>query len=282
VCNALAQPAANLLVFKAIPVTRQGFAFAVKQSAIPAATLLGGLSVPVLALTVGWRWAFWGAALLALFFATLPPRLVGTQAERANPGGKPSESLRPLAPLWVLALGIGFGAATASCLGTFLVTSSVSAGLSPSTAGLNMSLGSAVGIFGRLVAGHLADRRGGRHLIAVAAMLMVGAVACAALALGRPWIILCTTPIAFGVGWAWPGVSNLAIVKNYSRAPAAATGITQTGVHVGGVLGPFAFGVLVEELGYRGAWLGAAACSGAAALFVVTGRYALLRARRAG
>jgi hypothetical protein len=93
--------------------------------------------------------------------------------------------------------------------------------------------------------------------------------------------VLLATPIAFGIGWAWPGVSNLAIVKNYPRAPAAATGITQTGVHVGGVLGPFAFGSLVEALGYRGAWLGAAVWSGTAALLVISGRWALVRARRA-
>ncbi|MBA2283738.1 MAG: MFS transporter, partial [Acidimicrobiia bacterium] len=63
--NALCQPAANLLIARAVPVHRQGFAFAVKQSAIPAATLLAGAAVS-LALSVGWRWAFVVAAGFSL------------------------------------------------------------------------------------------------------------------------------------------------------------------------------------------------------------------------
>ena len=56
--NGLVQPAANLYVARVVRYDRQGLAFAVKQSAIPIATVLGGLAVPLLGLTVGWRWAF--------------------------------------------------------------------------------------------------------------------------------------------------------------------------------------------------------------------------------
>ena len=44
--NALCQPAANLLIARAVPAHRQGLAFAVKQSAIPMSTLLAGVAVP--------------------------------------------------------------------------------------------------------------------------------------------------------------------------------------------------------------------------------------------
>jgi MFS family permease len=73
-------------------------------------------------------------------------------------------------------------------------------------------------------------------------------------------------------------VSNLAVVKNYPAAPAAATGISQTGVYAGAVLGPSIFGLLAERVGYRGAWLGAAACSALAGALVIASRYVLLRA----
>ena len=73
--NALAQPAANLLLARDVPVHRQGLGFAIKQAAIPIATLLSGLAVPAIALTVGWRWAFVASAALATAsIATVPSR----------------------------------------------------------------------------------------------------------------------------------------------------------------------------------------------------------------
>src|SRR5262245_2434730 len=42
--NALTQPAANLLVARGVPPTRQGWAFGLKQSAMPGATMLAGLA----------------------------------------------------------------------------------------------------------------------------------------------------------------------------------------------------------------------------------------------
>ncbi|MGB3682885.1 MAG: MFS transporter, partial [Rubrobacteraceae bacterium] len=55
--NAIAHPATHLSLAREIPPHRQGFSFGIKQAAIPTATLLAGLAVPVVALTVGWRWA---------------------------------------------------------------------------------------------------------------------------------------------------------------------------------------------------------------------------------
>jgi len=53
--NAIAHPSPHLLLAGEVPQERQGLAFGVKQAAIPAATLLAGLAVPILAVTVGWR-----------------------------------------------------------------------------------------------------------------------------------------------------------------------------------------------------------------------------------
>ena len=56
-CNAAAQTAVNLGLAQA-GLPRLGLALAVKQSGMPAASMLSGLAVPVIALTLGWRWAF--------------------------------------------------------------------------------------------------------------------------------------------------------------------------------------------------------------------------------
>ena len=61
-------------------------------------------------------------------------------------------------------------------------------------------------------------------------------------------------------------------------APAAATGITQTGIYVGAVLGPLVFGVVAEG-GYGGAWIMAGAWSVTAGVLIGAARVRLVRHR---
>lgn len=69
-------PASNLVVVREIPERLRGTALGAKQSATPVVALLAGLAVPLVALTIGWRWAFLLAAVLtvAAAVASLPPR----------------------------------------------------------------------------------------------------------------------------------------------------------------------------------------------------------------
>jgi MFS family permease len=179
----------------------------------------------------------------------------------------------------VLSLGIALGAAAAGTLGAFLVSAGVEAGLAPGTAGLTLTLGSAVGITVRLLAGLRADRRSGGHLRVVAIMLALGSVAFALLATGRPGVIVAAVPLAFGAGWAWPGLFNLAVVLANPGSPAAATGITQTGTYAGAVAGPLAFGFLAEHASFGVAWLVAAATAAGASAAIWAGRAMLRRSR---
>lgn len=278
--NALGQPAANLFIARTVPQHRLGIAFAVKQSGIPAATLLAGLAVPAFALTVGWRWAFAVAALVPLGGAAALADVGRGPAAPATPGpaGVPVRRLS-VPPLVVLAAGIGLGSASAATLGAFLVTSAVAAGISEASAGLLVSVGSAIGIAARLVVGGLADRRDGGHLRVTAWMLVAGCAAYGLYATQIPVLMVVATPLAFGAGWGWPGLFNLAIVRRHPHAPATASGITQTGTYIGAMTGPVVFGVLVEQASYGVAWLmaGALALAGAGAMIV--GRRMLLRER---
>lgn len=278
--NALGQPAANLFIARTIPQHRLGIAFAIKQSGIPAATLLAGLAVPAFALTVGWRWAFAVAALVPLGGAAA---LAGRGGRRSATGtaGAGEVPVRRLSmpPLVVLAAGIGLGSASAVTLGAFLVNSAVAAGMSEAPAGLLVSVGSAIGIGARLVVGGMADRRDGGHLRVTAWMLVAGCAAYVLYATQIPVLLVVATPLAFGAGWGWPGLFNLAIVRRHPHAAATASGITQTGTYIGAMAGPVVFGVLVEQASYGVAWLmaGALALAGAGAMIV--GRRMLLRER---
>lgn len=267
---ALSQPAANEMLMAGIPAGRRAFAFAVKQSAIPAATLLAGLAVPAIALTIGWRWVFVFAAALGLVAAVTVPRL-----QWQRPSSRPRHSAGSAGVLLVaLAAVTGMGSAAANAMGTFVTISAVEVGYREAAAGLVLALGSAVGLASRLVAGAVADRVRPDLLRMVAAMLGLGSVGFGLLALGHPLTFLVGLLLGFGAGWAWPGVFNYAVAARFEDRVATATSVTQTGVYLGAAAGPLAFGLLVEHWGASIAWL-----TGCAVMVLATATLLVVRAR---
>jgi MFS family permease len=274
--NALVQLSSNLSLARHVSRHRQGLAFGVKQAAVPVATLLTGVSVPVVGLTIGWRWAFAIAGVLALLALLLVPSDVGS-ARKAEE----RDHDRATAALVVIAVAASLAGGTANALGTFLVSSAVDRGIEPGLAGLTLSLGSAVGIVCRVFGGWLADRRDGGHVLVLCGMLATGAVGFVLLAVPSVWALVVGTILAFGLGWSWPGLLNFAVVRLNPTAPAAATGITQSGVYAGGAFGPLLFGALVHTTSYSIAWLAAAATMVLGAGLMLIGRGMLVRHRQA-
>ncbi|MFC6018676.1 MFS transporter [Plantactinospora solaniradicis] len=272
--NPLSQMSSNAALAHQVPPGRQGLSFGIKQAAIPAGTLLAGAAVPAVALTVGWRWAFVLAAGLAL--ATLPLVPVG-RGPATGPARQRSE--RATGALVMLGLAAALAAGAANALGTFLVSSAAVRGLSPALAGLVLTLGGAVCLVSRVLGGWLADRRTGGHLNTVAGMLVVGAVGLGLLHLASPVALVVGVVLAFGLGWAWPGLLNFAVVRLHPQAPTTATSITQTGVYAGGCTGPLGLGALADRFDYPTMWLVAAVVMLLAAGFMLLGRRMLLRAR---
>lgn len=273
--NAVSHPAANLSLAREIPPGRLGLSFGIKQAALPAATLLAGLAVPLIAVTLGWRWAFVGGAGLALLVALLVPRGKGPGAGRRV--GEARREDAPILPLVILALGIGLGSTAATPLGAFIVNSAVEEGMRVEAAGLLLAAGSACSIAVRVVFGYLADMMSGGRLRLVAGMLATGVAGFLMLALGSGTLFVAGALLAFGAGWGWPGLFNFAVVKTSPGAPAAATGITQTGASGGAAFGPLLFGAVVEAASYEAAWTVSAAAALAALAAILTGRALLLR-----
>ncbi|HEY1176165.1 MAG TPA: MFS transporter [Phytomonospora sp.] len=267
--NSAGQLSSNLLLSRHIPRRRQGLLFGLKQAAIPASTLFAGVSVPLIALTVGWRWAFALAGSLALL-ALLPLRDMGTaEAPRAR---KREEQGRPTPALLVIGLAAACAASAASNLSPFLADTAVSHGLSPAAAGLTLTLGSGAGLCARVGFGWLTDRRGGDGMALIATMLVVGAGGLALLSATSLWTLPLGAVAGFGLGWAWPGILNFAVTHTHPQAPAAATGVTQTGVYLGGMLGPLTFGWVADGHGYSPAWLMSAGVMVFAGVLMLVGR----------
>ncbi|WDZ86347.1 MFS transporter [Micromonospora cathayae] len=264
--NALGQLASNTALARHVPAHRQGLSFGVKQAAVPVATLLAGAAVPAVALTAGWRWAFVIAAVAAVAALFAVPREPAGPVRRPGGGGRG----RPAAALVLIGVAATLAAAAANALGTFLVDSAAGRGLAPGLAGLTLTLGSVACVLARVGFGWLADRRTGGHLTGIAGMLVVGALGLALLAVAGTGPLVVGVLLGFGLGWAWPGVMNFAVVQLHPQSPAAATSITQTGVYAGGCLGPLTLGPLAAQLGYPAMWLTAALAMLLAATLMLT------------
>jgi MFS family permease len=101
------------------------------------------------------------------------------------------------------------------------------------------------------------------------------------LATGEEALIVPGALLAFAAGWGWPGLFNFAVVKTSPGAPAAATGITQTGASGGAAVGPLVFGLVAEAASYQVAWLVCGAFALGSLVAIVAGRRMILRDRRA-
>lgn len=273
-------PATNLAVARSAPPGHMGFHFGMKQSAVPAATLLAGFAVPAIGLILGWRAAFVLAALIGAgcFLAAAPP---GSGRNQPPPVQRRPGRGALSAALVVLAVAAALGSAGGNAMTTFYVESAVARGIDLGTAGLWLAAGSVFAITGRLVWGWVSDRPDQQSLSLVSLLWAVGSVGFVVLAFaGSAAPLLVGTILAFGAGWAWNGLFHFSIVRNHARAPAAATGVTTTGMFVGGTIGPSAFGLLVHRFSYTTAWLAAAASLVGAALLVRVGRRMLVSRQR--
>lgn len=256
--NATTQPATVLALARGIPASKQGKAFGVKQSAVPTATLIAGSSVPLIGLTVGWRWAFIGATIVAAAYYVLRPEIPHQRPPKRR-GRAPGDAARM--PLIALSVSVGCAIAATSTLGPFFVESAVSQGIDLATAGVFLVVGSVSAILGRVASGWMADRREGGHLAAVSWLMTIGGLGFVLLGFARvgPLALAVATALAFGAGWGWPGLLFLSLARQNSHAPAAASGIVLMGTRAGGIVGPVTFGVILERTSYMVAWMCGAA-----------------------
>jgi MFS family permease len=276
VAKSAGHPAANLAIAMESPRNRQGLLFGIKQAGVPAAAMLGGLSVPLVVIDHGWRAAFGLSAMLAIAFIAFVPR---RPRQLTTGGGTSSRKViepetRRLA-LVVLAAGAGAGVAVSNSVAGFLTTYSVQIGISEGSAGILLAVASFAGLAGRVLVGWISDRIE-LGLGTVALLLMSGGGGVALMTTQQQELVAIGSVIAFGAGWAWAGIFNLAVVRRNPSAPAIATGYTQAGVYAGAGIGPFLFGAVAEAASFVVAWWLIAAVAVLAAVIMLVGDRASL------
>lgn len=281
-CNAGCQTAVNLALTRA-GLPRLGLAIAIKQSGMPSASMLAGIAVPALALTVGWRWSFVAVAgitvIAATFVASAIAPLTVTARDAAAPDGDRSDqgfdrepgsesgsSMTALVGAAVACAFLAFGAGT---LNAWVVSSGVDAGLGEGAAGLMLSGGAALGIAIRLGWGFRLDSLDLLPFRVGGLLALVGSIGVALLAVRSVPVHIVATVIGFAGGWIWPVFTNFGVIRaNVGRA-AAATGVSQTGVYVGIFVAPLVTGALIERVGYGPMWLVTAAAMATGAVIAI-------------
>lgn len=261
---AVALPATNRLIVNSVPLERRGFGFGVKQSSLPTAGVLAGLSVPLIALTIGWRYAFALGSLLAIGV------LIGIG--KRSPGARRAARNRPKPPpverralITVMAVAFGIGNFASSAMPAFYVDAAVDAGTSASLAGTVLAAASIGAIIVRFTSGVASDRIAAGHLYLCTGLLTVGAVGLGLLASGRPGMMAAGVLVGMGGVWGVTGVFWYALMRAYPDAPGTATGVVATVGHAGGTLGPLAVGAIAETFSYAAAWTTAGVAALAAA-----------------
>ena len=285
--NAACQGTSNRVVSSLLPAHRRGLGFGIKQSAVPAAIMLGGLAVPTTTAFFGWRSTYLISGvvgLLVLGFAllrrgeTVPSRAAGgstSAAAGSRTSGSAGSALEtaPWGPLLLCGAAITFASTAANFLGAYLASWAHEVGLTIEQAGLLMAAGSGSSVLMRVWTGFRADQRYGANLPRVAAMIVAGAVALVGIgAVAEPWAVVTFGLLAFALGWSWPGLMLYAVARLGRNAPTQASSVVQAGAFVGGALGPALMGWIVLVLGFREAWWCAAAAFAVAAVLTVLAR----------
>ncbi len=268
VANGLGSPTVSALFKRLIPERRQGMAFGAQQAGAPLGSLLAGLALPLIAIPLGWRWAFAAAAALGVAAAAFAPPGVAAPPPSARVGRR-----RGFTPIH----GIAVAAALASAAGvgfvSFLVSYSVDNDISEAAAGLLLGGVSLASALSRIVLGAALDRSRVDALAPLALMLALSVGGYLLLMADQPALIVVAALLAGSLGWAWPGGLNLAVVQRSPDAPAWAVGVMMTGLFTGAVVGPLVVGLLADHGHFDSAWVVCAALAlGAAATLALTRR----------
>lgn len=285
--NSLVQPAANAALAELRSPRLRAFSFGVVQAAIPAGTLIAGVVLGVSNYGGSWRWTVLAVAALTVATIWLTRGLSVAPRSDAR-SSSPAAVATPRPPLlggtWILVSLVATGflaSAAATSLPSFVVSTGLATGLAPAVVAGTQAVGSLACATTRIAmplgASHATPQR---RLFVIVVLLGVSTLGYLSLGSGTSAGFLVGAVLAYAFGWGWNGLFNLVVVSVRPERVAAATGMTQGGVFLGGMAGPLVFAALVDHSGFAAAWLVTSGWAVAAAISALVGVVLLLWSAR--
>ncbi len=250
-----ANSATNNIIVENVPAGSRGWITGIKQSGVQVGVLAAGLTMPVTAERLGWRWALVLAALAALVgiaftFAVVPSGSGGTRCQAST--GQESTSRLPTSVRWLAAYGVTMGIGVGAYAAFAPLYAQESLGMAVITAGLVIAVSGGSGALSRIVWGRIAERA--RHpslpLVIIGVISLTASLA--------TWLSPYTTPGLIWVGavlvgmstgsWMSVGMMGAIMLSGPSRT-GRGTGAIVLGFGLGLTIGPLAFGWGVDTMG---------------------------------
>ena len=272
ISQATANPATNKLIAEDVPAGKRGVITGVKQSGVQAGIFLGGLTVPTLAITLGWRGAYLIVAVVPLVFAAIAAWVVPAAPKATAEHRTRSRGPLPGAIWWLAGFGflMGFSGAV-----TFLVPlfAEEVLGLSPVVGGIAAAVIAFVAVPGRILWSRYAERSGAfRGSLGAMAVLSVAAAGLFYLSGAAAAWLLWPAAVLIAVGSSsWNSVGMVAVMVEAGVASTGrASGVVLFGFLTGLGIAPPIFGAIIDHTGsYDIMWLlSALAAAGSAAVIV--------------
>ena len=268
--NGWTNPATNSLIVDTIPTGRRGLVTGVKQSGVQVGASLGGLFLPLLAGTWGWRVAVACfilmpvAGLAGMIGRTDPPHQRVAAQERVQAALPPSVK-------WIAVYGAISGTATSAMFGFLPLFAEEELAWSPQAAGTLITIVGISGVAARIGWPSASERRLGHgptlRILASASLVSAGLLTFAALDLVPSWTLVPVALLLGGGAIAWNAVGMLAVMEfSPSNMVGKGTGVVLFGFLGGLATGAPLMGLSVDVFGtYVPGWLGVAvllvACS---------------------
>ena len=270
--NAFANPATNKLIAEDLPVGERGLITGVKQSGVQFGIFLGGLTVPSIAVAIGWRGAYLVVAAIPLIFALLALWVVPAAPQSAALHPE-RQRMRLPGAIWWLA-GYGFLSGFSGSV-TYLVPlfAEETLNLSPIAGGIAVAVIAMIAVAGRIVWSRYAEQSGAYRgsLFTMAGLSLLAAGLFFASGQIAVWL-LWPAAIAIALGSSsWNSVGMLAVmIEAGVAATGRASGVVLFGFLTGLGVGPPIFGAIVDSTGsYNLMWLLSATAAVAAGGVIV-------------
>ncbi len=256
--DASGNPATNRMIVERLPPGQRGVVTGIKQSGVQAGTFIGGLTLPSLAVALGWRATYVVVAALPVALAVTTALLVAPAgAEPISSGKRRNHGALPSTIWWLAGYGALFGFAGAA---TLLVPLYVEEGLGQDAriGGLVAGAIGFVAIGARIWWARLSERID-RFVEPLWAMTPLGVAGAFAFLLAGDLGLWLVWPAAALLGVSTSSWNGVAMLAAMSEAGAASTG-RASGVIVGGFLfglgvGSPIYGALVDATGsYAPMW----------------------------